>query len=157
MRRLLSVLSALLLFLSPATPVLADGPTLSGSITVEIASGGEWLRVPLHMRYAHENGRLADGLLAFMPLAEYAAFRGSDVPKVILAEDFACRVSTTDYPQDFSCMRLLYRQEADQLTPVETESLTDLPPGLYLLAWNVTARRGSESYAGTALAWLVAE
>lgn len=158
MRRILSILSALLLCLSLAHAVRAEGATLSGSITVELLSGGEWLRLPLHLRYAHERGILADGVLAFVPLAEYAANEGDRIPRVSMTGDLACRISTTDDPDSFSCTRVLYRQEGDQLTVLDDGlSLHDLEPGLYLLSWNVNARRGSESWAGTALAWLCVE
>lgn len=156
MRRILSALSALLLCLSLAA---ARGESLSASITVEVLSGGEWQRIPLHLRCAHEDGRLSDGLLMFMPLAEYALYRGEEIPRVRVSEDFACRISTTDAAQSFSCTRVLRRLEGEALTVVEAEelSLRALETGVYLLAWDVSAQRGSESWAGTALAWLVAE
>lgn len=158
MRRILSAVSAIILLLTLAAPVLCEGATLSGSITVDLLSGGEWLRLPLHLRYAHERGILADGVLAFVPLAEYAANEGDRIPRVSMTGDLACRISTTDYPDSFSCTRVLYRQDGDQLTVLDdSQSLRDLEPGLYLLSWDMNARRGSESWAGAALAWLCVE
>ena len=131
--------------------------SLEASISVEVCTGNGWQEVPLLLVCAHEHGRLADGLLMFVPLEEFLAAEPERIPAFPVTEDFACRVIATGYAAAFQYERSLYRQTPDGLTELDAAALSphDLEPGAYLLRLRCRAERGAEYFVGDALAWLI--
>lgn len=143
--------------LFPASSLALDASdTFAGNISITASDGGEWRSVPVVVLYAHENGRLADGLLMFIPLADFLAAEHVDIPVFRLTEDFAYCITTTDHMSSFSCHRTLLLKTEEGYLPLETDELSAeaLAPGTYLLLISCDAARGEEYFAGYGMLWL---
>ena len=126
--------------------------TLAGNMQVEVFDGERWLELRQDMYYSHENGRLADGILMFMPLEEF--LRQREIPSVTYSAQFAYRVTCTPFVTSCSVDMTLHRKTEAGLVEVGNASLSALEPGVYLLSLNIAAKGRSGNSTVRSMVWL---
>ena len=128
--------------------------TIAGNMCVEIRASGQWHELTEAMRYSHENGCLADGVLFFMPLDEFV--ERYEIPSFVYAEDFAYRITCPPFVTTYSIRWGILRQTPVGLTPEGTsfDKLSELEAGRYLLNMYISAEGVSGSCSNQCLFWL---
>lgn len=121
---------------------------------VRIVGNGETITLDKELRYAHELGRLADGMLMFVPLGEFVA--RAELPTISWAAGMTYQVSVyaPSVTAKGSCTIYDAAFEAVASADDGTIPAEGLPAGRYLLEVDVSAE-GDDRYASTrSFAWL---
>ena len=134
----------------------AQGETsIMEAYDVQIRSGDAWLSLEKHMLHAHENGRLADGILFFAPLGEYIA--AQDLPMVPCAAETAYQVIAEDPAVTLSVRCVIFDDAFQPVASVDTGLIPAerLSAGRYLLAIDVSARDDARYASTRSFVWLI--
>lgn len=110
--------------------------------------------LPIALKYSHEGGIYADGLLHFMPLEEF--IEHVYTPPVVIVTSAPVFQINNDawFYDDFNYTVTYYKYTENNLVfinsddgnPVELESLS---PGSYLMEIKIHATKGAEYYSGS--------
>jgi len=149
------ILPALLMLVQVSTSRASERVLVSSLYSVEVCENGTWKT--LRSEVVHEgNSQLkGDGILAFMPLKQFAAQK--KLPSVKPAEDFSCRISLTDPEVSLKHSYLIYDDQWEIVLRGESAApdLSSLSSGKYLLTVQVNAKK-DDGYAQTKhLVWLI--
>ena len=110
-----------------------------------------------HMIYKNSPRMMADGILHFMPLAEYVRNEGEKIATVRLTEEFDVRVNIDDGALSSSSFSYaVYRANGGELELILQEKpvWTQLEKGTYLISVAHSASQGGTSYSGKSFLWL---
>lgn len=129
--------------------------TIAGNMDVEVYADGAWHNVVESMRYSHENGRLADGVLIFTSLEEYV--RRYEAPAFTYSEEFAWRITCPSFVDSYEASWSIYRQTDGGLIPMAEPlyALPEMAPGTYLLSLYISAEGLSGSCTNQCIFWLI--
>ncbi|MBE5809697.1 MAG: hypothetical protein E7318_02055 [Clostridiales bacterium] len=128
--------------------------TISGNMCVEVCVDNQWHELPGSLRYSHENGILADGILMFLPLETY--LEQHPLPTFAYTNTFNYRITCSPFVTSYKVSWTILRQSAEGLTPVADafSALSELEAGIYLMRMQVAAEGHSGSCSNEYMFWL---
>ncbi len=141
------------LALSACAASAQEWDSFENHLSVEYRQGSAWKTVTPSLIHSNENGRLADGIVFFMPLAEY--LQEYPAPEAELRDSSFFRVSFDSYLDTFNVRTYYYTQSGGGLTAVknsrgEAAKLQELTPGRYLAEISISATRDRNEYYNAA-------